>query len=131
MELDILDTQLLNHLRRLLTEIELHHLVLLTVCDKEGRLLVRPVPGDEVLNAVMKQQVARKTKDTTQLLRARETRKQGHRSTLREASEDNPGGLDTLVDLLLDESVEVLAGTEDTRLVLVADGFFEIQLYSH
>ena len=131
MKLNILDTQLLHHLRRLLTEIKLDHLVLLAMCDEEGRLLVRPVFGDEVLDPVMKQQVARKTKDTTELLRARETRKQGHRSTLREASEDNAGGLDTLVDLLLDEGVEVFTGTEDARLVLVADGFFEVQLCSH
>lgn len=131
MELDILDTQLLNHLRRLLTEIKLDHLVLLAVCDEEGRLLVRPVFGDEVLDPVMQQQVARKTKDTTELLGARQTRKQGHRSTLRETSEDNARGLDTLVDLLLDEGVEVFTGTEDARLVLVADSFFEIQLYSH
>lgn len=131
MELDVLDTQLLNHLGRLLTEIKLDHLVLLAMCDEEGRLLVRPVFGDEVLDPVMQQQIAGKTEDTTQLLRARETRKQGHRSTLREASEDNAGGLDTLVDLLLDEGVEIFTGTEDARFVLVADGFFEIQLYSH
>jgi hypothetical protein len=34
-----------------------------------------------------------------------------------------------LLDLLFDERVEVVPGFEDTGLVLVFDGFFEVELY--
>lgn len=128
MELDILQSKVLQHLRRLLTKIKLDHLVFRAVTDEEWRLLIRIILGNIVLDPIMEQQVARETKYTTQLLLVRETREQGHRSTLRESSEDDSRGLDALIDLLLDKGVEVIAGAKRARLVLVADGFLEVQL---
>lgn len=99
------------------------------MAHEERRLLVRPVLGRVVLDAVAEKQVARQTEHPAQLLLVRDSREQGDRAALRESAEHDSRRADALVDLFLDQGVEVVAGAEDTGLVLVAKGFFKVQLY--
>lgn len=126
----ILQSKLLDQVRGLLTVCEAHDLIVLSVSEEEGRLLVRPLLGQVVLDTVAQQKVARKTEDTAELLLARQSGEDGHRTTLRESTEDDAGRLDALVHFLLDELVEVLARAEDTRLILCADVFLEVELWT-
>ena len=106
-----------------------HNLVIQTMCEENRRLLIRPVARDVILDAVTEEQVTGETEDTTQLVVVCDTGENGHGTTLRETTEDNPRWADTLFDLFCDQSVEVIPGTQNAWLVLVADGVFEIELW--
>ena len=120
-ERNILHTQILDHLRRHLAELKLHNTVVLAVRQEERSLLVRESLGDNVLDAVAKQQVARQSKDTAQLLLARQTAEYRHSTTLREPAQHDARGLNALIHLLFDKGVEVFARTEDTGFILSAE----------
>lgn len=106
-----------------------HDLIIQPVCEENRGLLIRPVFRDVVLDPVTEEQVAGETEDTAQLVVVCNTGENGHGTSLRETTEDNPRWTDTLLDLLCDQSVEVIAGTQNAWLVLVADGVFEIELW--
>lgn len=96
-----------SHVQQLLlahdAKLVLHHLVVLAVCHEEGCILVGEVLGDVVLDAVAEQEVARETEHAAQLLLTRDAREERHSTTLREASQDDPRRLDTLLNLRLDQ----------------------------
>lgn len=127
-EVNILQSQLLHRLSRHLTKRMRHNIIIKTMCKEERSLLIRPVLRHEVLDPITQKQVARKTEDTTQLLLVCDTRENGHGTSLGKTTEDNPRGFDAVVDLLLDQGVEVFAGTEDAGFVLGANRFFEVEL---
>lgn len=106
-----------------------HNLIIQTMCKENRRLLIRPVVRGVILDAVTEKQVAGETEDTAQLVVVRDTGENGHGTTLRETTENNPRWTDTLFDLFCDQSVEVIPGTQNAWLVLVADGVFEIELW--
>ena len=86
--------------------------------EEEGGLLVGPLLGQIVLDAITQQQVARETEDTTELLLASQSGEHRHRTALRKSTDDDARRLDALVHFLLDKCVEVLARAENTRLIL-------------
>ena len=117
-----------ERLGRLLAKLEQHDVVLLAVRQEERRVLVGPVLGDVVRDAVAQQQVARQAEDAAQLLAAREPREDGHGAALREAAQHDARRLDALVDLVLDQAGEVVARAQDAGLVLVAGEFLVLDL---
>lgn len=106
-----------------------HDLIIQTMCEENRGLLIRPAIRDIIFDAVTEKQVAGETEDTTQLVVVCDTGENGHGTSLRETTEDNSRWTDTLFDLFCDQSVEVIAGTQNAWLVLVADGVFEIELW--
>lgn len=56
---------------------------------EDGCLLVGARIREEVLELIMKEQVARETEDTSQLLRRSDTGEDGHGAALGEAADDN------------------------------------------
>lgn len=128
-ESNIFQSHLLHHLRRQFTKRMRHNLIIQTMCKENRRLLIRPVVRGVILDAVTEKQVAGETEDTAQLVVVRDTGENGHGTTLRETTENNPRWTDTLFDLFCDQSVEVIPGTQNAWLVLVADGVFEIELW--
>ena len=128
-ESNILQSHLLHHLRRQFTKRVRHNLIIQTMCEENRSLLIRPVVRDVVLDAVTEKQVAGETEDTTQLVVVRDTGENGHGTSLRETTENNPRWTDSLFDLFCDQSVEVIPRTQNAWLVLVADGVFEIELW--
>lgn len=82
LENKILNTQILNALRRHLTQTVLHNSILQAVSHEERSVLIGEVLGNVVLDAVAQEQVAGHAKDTTQLLLAGQTREQRHSTTL-------------------------------------------------
>lgn len=128
-EFNIQTKLLLQVLFRLLPKIVLNNLIVRAVGKEEGRLLVRQLPaGRMVLQTVAQRQVTGETEDTAQLLGVGNAREERHGTALGEAAQDDPRGLDALVDLFLDQSVEVVARTEDSGLILVSHCLFEVQL---
>lgn len=67
-----------------------YNIIIKTVRKEERSLLIRPVFGDIVLDPVTQKQVARKTENTAQLLFVRDARENGHGTSLRETTEDDP-----------------------------------------
>ena len=98
------------------------------MCQEEWGLLIRPVFGEVIPDPVTEEQVAGETENTAKLIFVRETRENGHGSTLRESTKDDSRGFDALVDLVFDQSVEVVSGAQNTGFILAADGIFEIEL---
>lgn len=109
-EFDIQTKLLLQELLRLLPQIVLDNTIVRAVGEEERRLLVRQLPaGGMVLQPVRQQHVAGETEDAAQLQGVGDAREERHGAALGEAPQDDPRGLDALVDLLLDQGVEVVA----------------------
>lgn len=82
LERNILQSKLLHHLGRALAIRKLDNLVVLAVRQEKRRLLVRPVFGGEVLDAVAQQEIARQTKHSSNLLLASDAGEHGHGAAL-------------------------------------------------
>ena len=127
-EVNILHPQFLHHLSRHFPKAMRHNLIIQPVPQEERGILIRPVLGEVILDPVTEEQVTGETEDTAKFLLVRNTREDGHCAALREPTENNSRGFDALVDLLFDQSVEVVLRAQNAGFVLVADGVFEVEL---
>lgn len=128
-KLDIIYAQLLDCLGRRRPECIRDNIVICAMGEKNWSLLVRIVFRNVVLDLVAEKQVAGQTEYTAELLLVCDPREQGHCTTLGKATDDDTGRFDALLHLLFNQGVEVVAGTENSGLVLGTQSLFEIQLW--
>lgn len=81
-ERNILQTNILQHISRVLTIRKLDNLVVLAVRQEERRLLVGPILGGETLDPIAQQEIAGQPENSAKLLLASDTGEHGHCTTL-------------------------------------------------
>ena len=97
----------------------IHNLIRIAVRHENGSILVGSGLGDQVRKLEAQKQVRRQADNARQLVLCREARKDAHGAALRETADDDTLGRNPGINLLLDQTVEVLLADQNSRFVLV------------
>ena len=94
-----------------------HDLIRVSMSHEYLRVLIRIFTRDHLANLCLQQQIAAQPKYASQLLWTCQAAQQCHSATLAEAAQHDAFGRNSLVDLLFDKGVEVVARAVDTGLI--------------
>lgn len=89
------------------------------MAHENGGVLVDVAVRDIVLELLVEEKPRRETDDAANLDWGRQTGEYAHGTTLGEAAEDNAVGRNAVLDLLLNEAMQIVAGLENARAVLI------------